>query len=134
MSQLTRDALLVQADEACIALLKQVDLMLEVITDYVAVPSSGSRADLIRDKDLHSAITTLATLPQILSSIVTTWKKNEHRIWSIFGTETEVLNELYITLECLVMFFARISVNLGDFKLPLARRAHADLVRCNRIL
>lgn len=130
-----RVALLEQATTACTVLTRQTDILLELVDFYVKsrrgpfVP-----ADNVKTKELLQAVDDMGSLPNQLALTVVKWKQYEEPALSKLGVELYILNELLVTLEVTMLFFIRENVNLGEFSFSDVKRAHADLVRCNKLL
>lgn len=129
-----RESLLVQADEAFLQLVDQIDDLLDAAQFYVDRYPVVDRSSALKMAQLNVAIIDLGSLPKQLANEIERWKKGQERVLSPLGVETQLLNELYSTIEAAMLFFIRENIDLPRFTLSLVKRAHAELLRCNRLL
>jgi len=124
--------------EAFVALMIQVQHMLDLIAFYQErYPASGAEehdALAVKHEQLNTAVHSLGTLPRLMADQFVRWKQNQPRILSKVGIETQVLNEIWVNLEALSMFFEREDIDLHPFNKFKARTAFDELVTVNRIV
>jgi hypothetical protein len=126
-----RDSLIYQADAAFLRLADQVDALLDAANFFVQRYPDAPRH---KTDDLNMAVADMAQLLRLLSHEVEAWKRGTDRVVSKFGVETEILNELRVTMEVSMLFFIREEIELPRFNLANMEKAHVELVRCNRLL
>lgn len=126
-----RDNLIVQADAAFLHLADQVDDLLDAANFYI---QRYPEAPHLKTADLNMAVADMARLLRLLSHEIEAWKRGADRVVSKFGVETEILNELRVTMEVTMLFFIREDIELPGFRLATVEKAHVELVRCNRLL
>lgn len=129
-----RQSLVSQATDATLVLSKNVNVMLDLVQDYFDKYPVESKSENIRSKNLEPVLKDLGALPYQLSDVVRRWKNGEEPMLSPLGIELTILNELLITLECLMLFFIRMGIDTTDFKLQDCKRAHNTLVRCAKLI
>jgi hypothetical protein len=131
-------SLLTTGDEAFLSLMQQIQHLLDLIDFYmVRWPVTGaSKHDglALKHEDLKLAVNTLGTLPYQLADQLRRWKHEEPRVLSRMGIELELLNEIWSTIEALMLFFIRADIDLHPFNRQKAEIAFQHLVRMNRIL
>jgi len=134
-----RYALLAQATDAASEMVKHADIILDLVDIYIKGKMSNeeflSRSDSIKIEQIENVIFDLASLPNQLSLVVQDWVKNREPAYSQSGIEINILNELVATIEAAMLFFMREGYNLGPhFSLSKLKQAHAEIVRCSKLL
>lgn len=122
-----------EAEEAFNAMLTQVHRMLEVLDGYIGSRWTGTitASDRIKVHYLLDVVEGLGSLPDAVADTIERWKRGDELALSRFGVETQLLNELLITLEVTTHFLMRENWPLGEFYLTDAKAAHGRLVQCN---
>jgi hypothetical protein len=128
-----RDSLLAQADGAFLFLVEGIDDLLNAAQFYAERYPTMTRSDEIKMANLNIATRDLGTLPRAIGGEIQGWKRDDERMLSKIGVETQLLNELYITIEVMMEFFISEGIDL-KFSLPQVKQAYHELVRCNRLL
>jgi hypothetical protein len=103
-------------------------LMTPLTADRAGTTNAYKHADLSR------TIQALGKLPLQFADQLQCWKKNEPRLLSREGIEQEILNEVWITLEVLFLFFIGNDVDVHPYNRQKAEVAFNQLRRANRIL
>lgn len=129
-----RESLLAKADAAFLQLVVQIDYLLDASQFYIDRYPPVDRSSGLKLEQLNVAIVDLGALPKQLAIEIERWKKGQERVLSPLGVETQVLNELYATIEAAMLFFIREDIDLSRFTLSLVKQYHAELLRCNRLL
>jgi hypothetical protein len=129
-----RESLIAQADVAFIKLAEQVDDLLDAAQFYCDLYPAITKSDRIKSDGLNLAISEMAQLLRQISLEIERWKREDDRILSRLGVETQYLNELKATMEATMLFFIRQDIPLKNFTLGVVNQAHTELVRCNRLL
>jgi len=131
-------SLIATGDEAFVSLMQQIQHLLDLVDFYmVRWPVTGAAKDdglALKHEDLKLAVNTLGTLPYQLADQLRRWKHEEPRVLSRMGIELELLNEIWSTIEALMLFFIRADLDLHPFNRQKAEQAFQHLVRMNRIL
>ena len=129
-----RESLILQAEKAMLAMLTQVNVMLEAAHLYAARNPPISPTLRMKHKELKQSVFELGSIPRMLVDEINRWKKGENRILGRQGIEANLLGELYANLESLLWFYTRESIDVPGFSLDIVRASHAELLRCNRLL
>lgn len=134
MNQTLKNSLFEMGDQAFVSLSQEINYMLDLIDFYLnRYPNYTQRDDLIH-KQLEQAILTLGTLPHQLATVLKGFKRAEDRIISRIGVEVDLINEIWLTLECTMMFFIRCNMSLEPYTRWKAEKAFFDLIRVNNCL
>lgn len=130
-----RDSLIIQADAAFLSLASNVDILLD-LTEFFAEHQVNPHtlSGTIKTAQLKVAVKELGPLLKRVGSEIESWNNNEERLQSRLGVELQLLNELYITIEALALFFIRENIGLRNFSLDTVRQSYHELIRCNRLL
>lgn len=138
MKSETKQNILSSGETAFLSIVQQIEHLLDLIDFYtVRWPVSSEAKDdglALKHEDLKLAVNTLGSLPYQLADQFRRWKHDEPRILSRVGIEVELLNEIWITIEALILFFVRADIDLHPFNRDKAERAFKELVQVNRIL
>lgn len=134
MNTTLRDSLINQADDAFFTLADQVNDLLDAAQIYSDNHPVITKSDMVRTSELNTAVKDMGQLLRQVAGEIARWKNEEERVISQMGVELEYLNELRVTIEATLLFFIFQNITLSRFTLDIANRAHADLVRCNRLL
>lgn len=129
-----RENLIAQADSAFLTLVIQIDALLDSAKFYVDNFPVITPSDVLKSDNLNTAVHDLGSLPRSIVAEIERWKKEEDRVLSKYGVETQLLNELYSTIEVTMLFFIRENVDLNHFSLSAVKQAYHELLRCNRLL
>lgn len=130
-----REELINQADDAFIVLAAQVNEIFDLAHEYSGIHQSKTMSMDIKMADLRSAISDMAKHIHFIAYLIDGWKNETPRVVSKVGVETAHLNELKVAIEVTAAFFDRESVDLPmTLSMGAVNQAHAELVRCNRIL
>lgn len=127
-----RYSLVHQADSAFLSLTGQANLLLDAAQTYLK--RSFTLLEEFKHRELKSAVSEIGSLTKMLGGEVARWKKGEPRVLSKMGVEVHVLNEVFVNIESLMLFYTRENVEVPGFSLDLVRTTHSDLLRCNRLL
>jgi hypothetical protein len=128
-----RDNLLSQAESAFFEMIKLGDNLLDAAQVYFAQHATITKSDKIKEKNLEIAARDIGSLLKQLASEIERWKRKD-RLLSKNGVEHEIINELRVTMEATFMFLTNNNINLSRFTLVALNKAHADLIRSNRLL
>lgn len=128
-----RDTLIFQAENAFLVLSREVDSLLTAAQFFAERPAR-TRSDAIKCDNLRRAVLDIAELIARIAQELARWKRQDDRVLSKLGVELQYLNELYVTMEALMLFLIREGIDLCDFSLAETKRAYSDLLRCNRLL
>jgi len=129
-----RQTLITQAETAFLTLMDQVNILLDTAQQFLALDVPHTFMDQVAHREVRTAVFDLGSIPPMLAGEITRWKKGESRVLSRQGTELNLLNELYTTMETLMQFFQRHKLNLTGFSLDKTKTAYFELLRCNRLL
>lgn len=129
-----RESLICQADAAFLTITDQANDLLDAVKFYMDSTPSMSRSDLIKSDELVIVVKDIARLIKQAGLEIERWKREEERIVSRIGFEIQCLNELYVTMEVLMLFLERESIPLTCFSMGLVSQSHSDLLRCNSLL
>jgi hypothetical protein len=129
-----REELIEQANVAFLELTGQVEDLLDAAMFYVERYPVTSQSLALKMGELCIVISDLGALPGQLASEIARWRKGEERVLSRLGVETQLLNELYSTMEVTALFFIRENIELPKFSLSVAESAYRTLIDCNKLL
>lgn len=128
-----REELIVQADGAFLVMAGAVNDLLEVAGEYADTHPVRTISDQIKSSDLQVAVFDMAKAIKMLSNILEFWKREETPVFSKMGIELNCLNELRSTIDATALFFERQDPKFV-YGMGAVNQAHAELVRCNRLL
>ena len=123
-----------QADRAFLSLAAQSNVLLDAAGVWLTRNPNINKLNKTKASELKSAVFDLGSIPKMLASEITRWKKGEDRVLSRMGVEQNLLNELYANMEALMWFYTREEIDIPEFNLDLVKASHAELLRCNRLL
>ena len=133
-----KESLIASGDSAFISLTQQIGHLLDVIDTYLltnpVTPSEIHDGLAIKHEELSMCVTALGTMPRQLADAIRSWKNGSPRVLSRLGLELEVLNEVWLTMSSLTIFFSREGIDLHPYNHLKAEAAFNDLVRVNKLL
>lgn len=134
MNHEQKNTILVSADLAFVSLMQQIDHMLDMIHFFMTRYPPNTASLALKHESLKDMVSTLGTKPAELAEVIRRWKRGEDRLISWAGVQSEMLNELWITLDVLLNFFSQEGIELHPYNHFKARRAFNELVQLNRIV
>lgn len=131
----TRSDLITKGNAAAFTILNQVDLLIDLMEKLNQRPLQDVKRERIISEDLSSVLVVFESSAGKLWQLVEDWSRGKFRDYpEVLHSEVELLNELYINIETLAMFFMRQNIELGEVSLNEVRKAHATLLNCNMLL
>lgn len=135
MDQALRENIVHNAWTAFMGLMEQIQYLLDAAEVFIkAHPAGDSYSNQMKHYGLSSMIGTLGTTPVPLAEVIKRWKHDEPRVISAVGVEETLLNEIWCSVDPLVLFLIREKIELFPFNLQEARMAFMKLVHANRTL
>jgi len=133
-----KESLVLTAETSFMALTQQIEHLLDLIDFYMRrwpVTDSAKHDGLAhKHEQLKLMINTLGTLPYQVADQIRRWKHDEPRILSRLGIELELLNEIWITMECTMTFFIKHDMSIDPYNRTKAEKAFQELIRTNKLL
>lgn len=133
-----KGSLVSNGEAAFMALTKQIEHLLDLIDFYMrrypAMDSAKHDGLAFKHEQLKLMVNTLGTLPYQVADQIRRWKHDEPRILSRLGVELELLNEIWITMECTMLFFIQSDMSLDPYNRSKALNAFNELIRVNKLL
>lgn len=138
MKEDVKVSMLQSGDQAFLSLMQQIHHLLDLVDFYVVrwpIDLSKKNDGLaLKHEDLKLAVNTLGSLPYQVADQLRRWKHQEPRVLSRLGVELELLNEIWSTIDSLVLFFIRADLDIHPFNRQKAEQAFKELVALNRSL
>jgi len=129
-----REGLIVQAERAILAMLMQVNILLEASQLYAARNPPVTPSARMKHKELKQSVADLGQIPRMLVDEIRRWKNEEARVLGRHGVEANLLGDLHASMDSMYWFFIRENIDVSTFSIDIAKACHYELVRCNRLL
>jgi hypothetical protein len=129
-----RDSLIHQAESAMLTMMRQVNILLEAAQLYASLHPATSSTVRMKHTELKQSVSDLGSIPRMLVDEVNRWKNGEERVLGRPGIETFLLADLYASMDSMYWFFIREGIDVAAFSLDEVKKAHYEMIRCNRLL
>ena len=129
-----RDNLIKQAQQAMLAILLQINILLEAAQTYVVEKPASSKIREMQHKELNQSVNDLGTIPRMLVDEIANWKNGKDRVLGRDGIETFLLADLLASMDSMYWFFSREDIDVITYSSDIVMQSICELIRCNRLI